>query len=325
MTANKGFKQRVRARASKTGESYTAALQHFRDALVAERTFTPKPIRIAVAQLDPPADPGDRAALQHAGRAIRSLMDQAHEHGAALIHFGEGAICAPGKRIMSSDTHEVADADWSRFDWDTQRRELQLIAEHSAALGLWTVVGGVHRLTAPQRPHNSLYVIDNRGRVVTRYDERMLSFTKVSYMYTPGSSPVTFDVDEVRFGCALGMESVYPEVFMAYEKDEVDCVLFSSHGPNPSFAVQVQGHASTNSYWVSYATSCSTEEGATSGIAGRDGAWLVRCTDGEPAIALAEINGDEQNLARPWRRRARGQLLLTGHRSKDPRAARDML
>jgi hypothetical protein len=33
MTANKSFKQQVRARASKTGESYTAALQHFRNAV----------------------------------------------------------------------------------------------------------------------------------------------------------------------------------------------------------------------------------------------------------------------------------------------------
>ena len=74
MTLNKGFKKRVRARASKTGESYTAALQHMRnesasaptsgpgpdhlgridpnflDALAAERIPTPQPIRIAVAQ-----------------------------------------------------------------------------------------------------------------------------------------------------------------------------------------------------------------------------------------------------------------------------------
>ena len=250
-------------------------------------------------------------------------MDQARVHGAALIHFGEGAICVPAKRIMSSDPHELADADWSRFDWQTQRHELQLIAEHAAALELWTVIGAVHQLSAPHRPHNSLYVIDKHGRVVTRYDERMLSFTKVSYMYTPGAGPVTFDVDGVRFGCALGMESVYPEIFMAYEKDDVDCVLFSSHGPSTSFAVQVQGHASTNSYWVGYATTCQTEESIASGIAGRDGAWLARCTGDQPAITLAEINGDEQNLARPWRRRARGQLALIGSNTADPRAARD--
>jgi predicted amidohydrolase len=250
-------------------------------------------------------------------------MEQAHDQGAALIQLGEGAICAPDKRIMSSDPQVIADADWSVFDWDTQRDELRLIAEHAAALDIWTIVGAVHRLSGPRRPHNSLYVIDSRGRIVTRYDERMLSFTKVSYMYTPGTGPVTFAVDGVRFGCALGMESVYPEVFLEYEKDDVDCVLLSSHGSSPSFALQVQGHASTNCYWVSYATSCSTE--TSSGIAGIDGAWLARCPGDEPAIAVADINGDVQNLGRPWRRRARGLLPLTASVTKDPRAARDML
>ncbi|OBB55313.1 hypothetical protein A6B34_08350 [Mycolicibacterium monacense] len=236
-------------------------------------------------------------------------MDEAHEQGAVLIHFGEGTLCAPGKRIMSSDPDRLTDADWSRFDWVAQRRELELIVKHAANLGLWTVVGAVHQLSAPRRPHNSLYVIDRHGQIVTRYDERMLSFTKASYMYTPGSGPVTFDINGVRFGCALGMESVYPEVFMAYEKTDVDCVLFSSHGPNASFSVQVQGHASTSSFWVSYATTCSTEERDAAGVAGRDGYWLARCTGDQPAIALAEINGDEQNFARPWRRKARGDSL----------------
>ncbi|MFI6281702.1 hypothetical protein [Streptomyces sp. NPDC050988] len=38
------------------------------------------------------------------------------------------------------------------------------------------------------------YVISDHGEVITRYDERLLSNTKVSYMYAPGSSPVTFKV-----------------------------------------------------------------------------------------------------------------------------------
>lgn len=121
------------------------------------------------------------------------------------------------------------------------------------------------------------------------------------------------------------MESVYPEIFMAYERDDVDCVLFSSHGPNPPFAVQVLGHASTNSFWVGYATTCSTEHDSGSGVAGPDGAWLARCTGDKPALAVAEINGDEQNLARPWRRRARGQQTLTGPVREDLRETRGML
>ena len=49
-------------------------------------------------------------------------------------------------------------------------------------------------------------------------------------MYSPGSDPITFVVDGYRFGCALGMESHFPEVFSEYERLDVDCVLFSSTG-----------------------------------------------------------------------------------------------
>ncbi len=46
-------------------------------------------------------------------------------------------------------------------------------------------------------------MISDRGEVMTRYDERMLSNTKITYMYSPGSAPITFEVDGMRFGCAL--------------------------------------------------------------------------------------------------------------------------
>jgi hypothetical protein len=50
-------------------------------------------------------------------------------------------------------------------------------------------------------------------------------------MYTPGATPITFEVDGVRFGCSLGIEVHLPEIFIEYERLDVDCVLFSSAGP----------------------------------------------------------------------------------------------
>ena len=76
--------------------------------------------------------------------------------------------------------------------------------------------------------------------------------TKLSFMYTPGSGPVTFDVDGLRFGCAMGIEVHYPEVFAEYERLDVDGVLIStgpSHSPEgtAAFATEAQAHAATNS------------------------------------------------------------------------------
>jgi predicted amidohydrolase len=83
---------------------------------------------------------------------------------------------------------------------------------------------------------------------------RMLSSTKVSYGHTPGTSPIAIDIEGVRSGCTLGMESAYPELILDYEQAAVHCVLLPTQGPGASFALQALGHASSSSNWTGYAT-----------------------------------------------------------------------
>jgi hypothetical protein len=54
------------------------------------------------------------------------------------------------------------------------------------------------------------------GRAGHPYDERLLSNTRLSCMYTPGAGPVTFEVDGLRLGCAMGIEAHFPELFAEY-------------------------------------------------------------------------------------------------------------
>ena len=331
MTANRNLKRRVRARAGKTGESYTAALQHVRPAPAADPQPGAKRLRLAVAQPVVRADPRSVAELRASGRGLRRLMHDAHDAGARLIHFPEGATCSPHKRILSIDGPDtVGPADWDRFEWEVLRQELAALAELARTLNLWTVLGSVHRLTPPHRPHNSLYVISDRGEVVTRYDERMLSQTKISYMYAPGSAPLTFDVNGVRFGCLLGIEVHFPELFSEYERLGVDCVLFSTTGGAAGdeliFATEAQGHAAANSYWVSFAVPAQHAATAPSGLIGPSGQWLSRGPrDPAPALAVADLDDGAEDVeiavfrARPWRRTARAGRYAP-HVVHDPRS-----
>jgi predicted amidohydrolase len=327
MTAKRNFKNRVRARAAKTGESYTAALRHFRTTPRGDPMPKTKPLRLSVAQLTVHPDPGDTAAVRTSGEQIRRLMRDARAAGARLLHLPEGALTGPDKATMSSTgPAAIGPADWDRADWATLADELRSIAALAGDLGLWTVLGSVHPLTRPRRPHLSLYVISDTGVIATRYDERMLSNTKVSHMYTPGSAPVTFTVDGVRFGCAMGMEAVYPEVFLEYERLDVDCVLFSTHGPgtpvnNGPFALQCQALAAANSFWVSYAGTAQDASNAPSGIIDPNGNWPARCpSDPVAALVTADLDLTVENHARPWRRVARGDLYAQHQASDDPRS-----
>jgi predicted amidohydrolase len=314
MTTNRNLKRRVRARAAKTGESYTAALRHVRP----ERG----PLRLAVAGTVLRGDPADVAGLRESGRTVRRLMREARSAGARLVLFPEGALCSPHKRVVSVDRPEVGPADWDRAAWGVLRAELVATAQLARRLRLWTVLGSLHPLTPPRRPHNSLYVLSDRGTVATRYDERMLSATKLQFLYTPGSAPVTFTVDGWRFGCASGMDVHFPELFADYERRDVDGVLFGTHGPgspdDPVMAVEAAGNAATNSFWVGYAGPAGTVE--PSGVASPDGRWMARCPSDGESVVVAELD-PSTGPGRLWRRRARGGLYAPHLAADDPRSA----
>ncbi|CDZ42107.1 carbon-nitrogen hydrolase family protein [Neorhizobium galegae] len=321
MTQNGNFKRRVRARAAKTGESYTAALSHIRESAPGDPGPQARSVRLAVAQTTPYVDPRSITELRASGEEMRRLMREAQKASVKVIHFPEGATCSPNKRIMSSTGRDpVGPSDWSRFEWAVLREELDATRALARELGLFAVIGSVHQLTEPHRPHNSLYVVSDRGELVTRYDERLLSNTKISFMYTPGSMPVTFEVDGVRFGCSLGMETHFPEIFREYEQLDVDCVLFSTTGATPAFAAEALGHAASNRYWVSFSVLAYPGFMPPSGIAAPSGEWVAQCrADATPSLAIVDVDHNPGEIARPWRRRARAGIYEP-HMVNDPRS-----
>lgn len=287
-------------------------------------------LRLAVAQTTVPEDPTDLGALRESGAQLRSLMRDAHASGATLVQFPEGAVVYPGKYVMSSaGPTALAEADWTRVDWDVMRAEAEAVAGLAAHLGLWTVFGSVHPLTSPRRPHNSLYVISPDGIVVTRYDKRFLSNTEVTWMYTPGAEPVVFEAEGLRFGCALCIEVCFPEIFAEYERLDADCVLVSLMVDDPVRPVIAQAYAALHGYWVGYSTPAQYSRSAPAGIIAPGGRWVARCAaNGQPAITIADLDPGggapdidiAVRLARPWRRAARAGLYDDHRAPDDPRS-----
>jgi predicted amidohydrolase len=255
------------------------------------------------------------------GPAIRALMRQAADRGARLIQFPEGAMSGypsgPGKQAL---------AGWN-VDWAALREELEATAALAHELKLWTLIGANHPLTAPNRPHNSLYVISDTGELVGRYDKRLLSFNEVNDWYAPGAEPLVFEVDGFRFGCALCIEVQFAELFVEYARLGVDAVLFSSFSRDPMFAIQAQGHAACGSYWLGFSVPAQCSDAAPSGLIGPDGQWMSQApADGQPALLIAELDRTAEafhvalNHARPWRARARSGELHRAARVVDERS-----
>ncbi|HEU5384597.1 MAG TPA: hypothetical protein VFV73_01705 [Streptosporangiaceae bacterium] len=144
MTANRNLKQRVRARALKTGESYTAARRQL--------AGSPRSMTVAAAQLPLLPDPGDGGQIKASGEAVRTLMRQASTRGAGLAHFPAGALTCPGKRVMSSTGPDgIGPADWDRADWAGLAREVDEVARllSSAKSALMYTGPGAARWSSP--------------------------------------------------------------------------------------------------------------------------------------------------------------------------------
>ncbi|WP_053204477.1 carbon-nitrogen hydrolase family protein [Jiangella muralis] len=317
MTTDRNLKRRVRARAAKTGESYTAALRNVRPAPSADEPPRETPLPIAVAQSTVRTDPTDADGLRASGAEVRRLMTDAAAAGARLVHFTEGAICFPDKFVLSElGPDEVGPADWTRAAWTVLDDELDQVVRLAGELAIWTVLAAPHRRPAPSRPHNSLYVVSDEGAVVARYDERTLSNTKLSYLYAPGAGPCTIDVDGYRFGLALGMDVHFPELFTEYERLDVDGVLVSYEtGGVPgreTVTTEARGYAAANSYWISLAVPADPS-GPHAGVIGPRGGWAAGCpAGGAPAVVATDVHRDDElsPYARDWRRRTRDRVTL---------------
>ena len=313
------------ARGAEEAEEGTASFANHRGILARPRRLrrhairygaavsTADKIRIAVAQTEVTTDPGAN------GAAIRTAIRQAADQGARLVHFSEGALSG------YAGAAKPFYAGW-RIDWTAVSEQLHRTMALAAELGVWAVLGGNHRLSGDHRPHNSLWVVNDRGELADRYDKRLVSYTEITDFYTPGDHTCTFDVDGFRFGCLVCIEVHFPELWMEQQALGVDCVLFSTFSEDPMFEVIARAHAAVNGFWVSIAVPAQCAAATASALVGPDGYVLRHArSDGPDAICVdldrADVALDVAlNKARPWRDTARRGDIYAARRVSDPRS-----
>jgi predicted amidohydrolase len=224
-------------------------------------------------------------------------MRQAAADGARLVVLPEGHLSGHAKEQVNS---------WATIDWRAVREELDAIAELAEELRVWVLLGSAHRLTSPHRPHNSMYVIADTGRIVDRYDKRYCSNTELSSYYTPGREPVVFDLDGYRFGIAICIEVNFPDLFEEYQRLGVDCVVLPTYPVDAVFLVKAQALAAIYNCWLAVCAVAQTRHLFASEVFRPDGSSLARVPAGAK-VGVADLDRDDPSLsvplqrARPWR------------------------
>ena len=246
---------------------------------------------------------------------IKAMMRKARAAGADLVQFTEGALSGYGRKVLTPFEQ------WSSENWEELRRASDEIAQLASELQLWVLLGSVHPLEGGRRPHNCLYLIGPDGTVRTRYDKRFCSHAELGGWYTPGAEPIVFEINGVRFGCAICLELRFPTVFDEYRRLGVHCVLVSTFTAaridkkdaeqDKIFATTAQAHAANNSYWVSLVTPSNPFQGPVTQLIDPLGNPIGKAGRHRSALVLGQIDIGAGSLwqniefGRAWRDAAR--------------------
>ncbi|MHC4244242.1 MAG: carbon-nitrogen hydrolase family protein, partial [Planctomycetota bacterium] len=134
---------------------------------------------------------GVNDSVKRNAKRICDFLRKAKKARADIVHFSECALSG----YVGTDFPNFAG-----YDWNLLKAETEKIMALAAKLKLWVVLGSTHRLTESNKPHNSLYLINAKGKIVDRYDKRFCTPGDLRRL-TPGSRFVNFTIKGVK--CSL--------------------------------------------------------------------------------------------------------------------------
>jgi predicted amidohydrolase len=270
------------------------------------------------------------ADIRANGRRILRQMREAKALGADAAHFPEGSLGGYAGFDFPS---------FRGYDWPLLRRCTERVLGEARTLGLWVILGSNHPLTPPHKPHNSLYLIDPRGRLADRYD-KMFCMGREGDLdlrhYSPGTRFAVFTLRGFRCALLICHDWRYPEVYRECVRRGVRVVFQSWYDGGmgrPEYArsgrvlgsvipATVQGHAACNHLWIS-AANTSKPESCFGAFAVRPDGWIAgRLPRNRAGILITRVDPRLRlpDPSAPWRGRAISGVLHSGTPVRDPRS-----
>ena len=255
---------------------------------------------------------------------MSELMREAHEWDADIIHFSECALSG----YASVDFENL-----ESFDWEWLREESEKIISLAAELGLWVVLGSTHRLTAPNKPHNSLYLISPEGKIACRYDKRFCTESDLQH-YTPGNRFEYFTINGVKCSLLICFDLRFPEIYRQLYKEDVNCIFqsfYNARQKGTSIHKQImrqtmQCRAATNYFWVSMANSCGIYSPYPSCFIQPDGRIIGQVKQNARGLIIntVDLKKEFYDPMAKFRETAIGGNLTNGPQTLDDPRSKDM-
>ena len=221
-------------------------------------------------------------------RQILEFLHKAKKNKADIVHFPETALSG------------YVGTDFPTFDgfgWDLLRQQTEKIMLLAAKLRLWVVLGSVHQLTSPNKPHNSLYLINPKGELVNRYDKRFCIKAELR-RYTPGNRFANFTVNGVKCSLLICFDLRFPELYRKLYQQGVQCIFQSFYNARQKglsvhthiMRQSMQCRAATNHFWVSMSNSSARYSPYPSCFIAPDGEIIQQLQMNRPGIMLNTVD-----------------------------------
>lgn len=299
-------------------------------------------MKLTVATCQFPISSDVRKNLEYVARQIRTARDR----GADVVHFSEA--CLPGYAGVDFASHEG-------FDWSLLEECTQRVLELAREWGIWVLLGSAHRLLDPHKPHNSLYVIDDRGEILDRYDKMFCDGDRYGETgdlahYSPGNHFSVFTIKGVRCGALICHDYRYPELYREYKRRGVRLMFHSYHAgnippwrframkddvgerfqrfnpgstiPEITMPATMISEAANNHMWISCPNSSARESCWGSFFVRPDGVVTGRLRRHTAGVLISELDMDEEiyDSTAAWRDRAMDGVLHSGTLARDRRS-----
>lgn len=259
-------------------------------------------------------------------------MQRARDKCARVVHFPESALSGyPGSEFKS----------FKGFDWKQLIGCTDHIRYWARTLGVWVILGSSHRLSDGTKPHNSLYIINDRGEIADRYDKRFCtgdareSSDDLKH-FSPGDHFATFTIDGVKCGALICHDFRYPELYREYKRRGVQVMFHSYHNGHVSRAkyrrvgslyreivrATMQADAANNHLWISANNTSARESLWPSFVVRPDGSIAATLTNNRSGVLITTVDTRAKfyDASAAWRDRAMRGIYHSGTAVRDRRS-----
>jgi predicted amidohydrolase len=179
--------------------------------------------------------------------------------------------------------------------------ETEKIQRAAAKNKIYVAFGSAHRINGSDKPYQSLYLVNPKGQIQSRYDKRFCTKAEMK-RYTPGERFVSFVINGVKCALLICFEVRFPEIYRQVYKAGVRCVFqsfYNARQEGPSIHSDImrqsmQCHAACNYLWVSMSNASGYYSPYPSCFIRPDGKIVEQLKRNKPGVMVNTVDLSEE-------------------------------